>query len=38
MFGKKIAQENFALAAADAGARGDKEFEYPKVHGQKCIK
>ena len=34
MFGKKIAQENFALAAADAGARGDKEFEYPKGSGK----
>ena len=34
MFGKKIAQENFVLAAADAGARGDKEFEYPKGSGK----
>lgn len=34
MFGKKIAQENFALAAADAKARNEKEFEYPKGSGK----
>ena len=33
-FGAKIAKENFAVAAADAEERGDKEFEYPEGSGK----
>ena len=33
-FGAKVAKENFAVAAADAEERGDKEFEYPEGSGK----